>query len=270
MIAWLLLRRFSLRHWRMAPGQNAILVMILALGVAVFTAVHLANQSAVASFTDFTETLVGKSDWVIEAPAGPLSESVLAELRTAFGPRPVEIIPVVETTAGRPLKAGDTSFLERETYTVLGIDLIAVSHVPPAPGPAAGNFLKGRDRFRGANSAPVRGFGSHRPWRKSALLQPGDRRRGRRTAARGCSCRRRRVRPPCPIISWSWTCPSSRSWPTNPGTLIGIVELCSRLEDRARRSAGRNSGARFLRGSDTRASAGWSEPRDSAGTRRRQ
>src|SRR5271154_7080116 len=83
MIAWLLLRRFSLRHWRMAPGQNAILVTILALGVAVFIAVHLANQSAVASFADFTETLVGKSDWVIEAPAGPLPESVLAELRAA-------------------------------------------------------------------------------------------------------------------------------------------------------------------------------------------
>lgn len=148
MIAWLLLRRFSLRHWRSAPGQNALLVAILALGVAVFIAVHLANQSAVASFGNFTETLVGKSDWVIEAPAGSLPESVLPELRAALGPRPVEIIPVVETTAGRPVNAADTSSLERETYTVLGIDLIAVSHLAGVRS-AAGNFLKGRSDFWG-------------------------------------------------------------------------------------------------------------------------
>jgi putative ABC transport system permease protein len=148
MIVWLLLRRFSLRHWRLAPGQNALLVLILALGVAVFTAIHLANQSAVASFGNFTETLVGTSDWVIEAPAGLLPESVLPELRAALGTRPVAIVPVVETTAGRPLKSGDTAYLDRETYTVLGLDLIGISNLAGARS-AAGSFIGSRTDFWG-------------------------------------------------------------------------------------------------------------------------
>jgi len=148
MIALLLLRRFSLRHWRLAPGQSALLVLILALGVAVFIAVRLANQSAVASFTNFTTTLVGQSDWVIEAPAGPLSEGVLAELRAALGARPVDLIPVVETTAGRPLPSGDTPSLERQTYTVLGIDLIAAANLPGARA-ASRSFLGSRADFWG-------------------------------------------------------------------------------------------------------------------------
>ncbi|MGH7996260.1 MAG: ABC transporter permease, partial [Opitutaceae bacterium] len=100
--AALLLRRFSLRHWRRAPGQNALLVLILALGVGVFIAVRLANRAAVASFRNFTGTLVGESDWIIEPPSGSLPESVLAELRAKLGTRPVALVPVVETTATRP------------------------------------------------------------------------------------------------------------------------------------------------------------------------
>ena len=73
-VEFLLLRRFALRHWRLAPGQSALLVLILALGVGVFTSIRLANRAAVASFTHFTETLTGQSDWIIQAPAGPLPE----------------------------------------------------------------------------------------------------------------------------------------------------------------------------------------------------
>eukprot|EP01035_Chromulina_nebulosa_P067499 gene67499-biopygen49581 len=51
----LLLSRFALRHARLAPRQTALLVGILALGVAVFVAVRLANRAAVASFTHFTD-----------------------------------------------------------------------------------------------------------------------------------------------------------------------------------------------------------------------
>jgi len=152
-VSWTLLRRFSLRHWRMAPGQNALLILILALGVAVFIAIHLANESAVASFANFTETLVGRSDWVIEAPAGTMSETVLGELRAALGARPVTIIPVVETTAARPLRPGDTTFLARETYTVLGVDLIAVSNFTGGRG--AGDFVKnGADFWTAFRAGP--------------------------------------------------------------------------------------------------------------------
>ncbi|HMO65809.1 MAG TPA: hypothetical protein PKE47_11425, partial [Verrucomicrobiota bacterium] len=72
----LLLRRFTLRHWRQAPGQSALLVLVLALGVAVYFSVRLANRAAVASFRHFTELVAAASDWVIQAPAGDLPEDV--------------------------------------------------------------------------------------------------------------------------------------------------------------------------------------------------
>jgi putative ABC transport system permease protein len=135
-LAALLLRRFSLRHWRLAPGQNALLVFILALGVAVFIAIRLANQAAVASFSNFTDILVGQSDWIIEPPVGTLPQSVLAELRSALGTRPVTIIPVVEADGG----AGNT------IYTVLGLDLIGITNLTAAR-PAAGKLGTGGGDF---------------------------------------------------------------------------------------------------------------------------
>jgi len=143
-ISWLLFRRFSLRHWRMAPGQNALLIFILALGVGVFIAIRLANRAAVASFSNFTDTLIGQSDWIIEAPSGNLPESVLPELRAALGTRPVIMIPVVESTAAIPLR--NSQGYERKAYTLLGVDLIGISNLPAARA-AVGHLSSGQGDF---------------------------------------------------------------------------------------------------------------------------
>jgi len=140
-VSWLLFRRFSLRHWRVAPGQSALLVLILALGVGVFIAIRLANRAAVASFSNFTDTLIGQSDWIVEAPAGTLPESILPELRSALGTRPVVIVPVVESTAARPLP-GYQGYYERTSYTVLGVDLIGISNLAAARA-AVGHLSSG-------------------------------------------------------------------------------------------------------------------------------
>jgi putative ABC transport system permease protein len=124
-----LLRRFTLRHWRQAPGQSALLVLILALGVAVFVSVRLANRAAVSSFTHFTDVLTGESDWLIRAPAGDLPASVLGELRAALGPRPVHIVPVLETTAALPATTQESGRFGRTSYTLLGLDLVGVANL---------------------------------------------------------------------------------------------------------------------------------------------
>src|SRR5947209_6861689 len=103
----LLLRRFTLRHWRQAPKQSAMLAVILALGIAVFFSIRLANRAALASFQNFTDLITQQSDWLIEAPAGRLSDSLLPELRSRLDPDPVHIIPVVESTAARPQRNPD-------------------------------------------------------------------------------------------------------------------------------------------------------------------
>lgn len=128
-VGWLLLRLFAVRHARMEPRRTALLCGILALGVAVFISVRLANRAAVASFTHFTDTLTGQSDWIIQPAAGTLPESVLPELRTALIGQPTAIIPVVETTGARPVNSAATVSDVRTTFTLLGVDLIALANL---------------------------------------------------------------------------------------------------------------------------------------------
>lgn len=127
----LLLARCSLRHWSQAPGSTLMLLGILSLGVGVFVSIRLANLAAVASFTRFTDTITGQSDAVIEAPAGTLPDTVLRELRTALGTAPVQIVPIVQVTAARPPTPGETDRFGRTSYTLLGVDLLAVSNLAP-------------------------------------------------------------------------------------------------------------------------------------------
>jgi len=125
----LLLQRFSLRHVRLAPRASLLLIGILALGVAVFVAIRLANRAAVSSFTHFTDTLTGQSDLIVQAPAGTLPESVLGELRAALGARPVHIVPVIEATAAQAQASGEAAGFGRTTYTLLGVDLLALANL---------------------------------------------------------------------------------------------------------------------------------------------
>lgn len=130
----LFLRRFTLRHWRDAPGQILVLNLILALGIAVYFAVRLANRAAVASFEHFTGLVTAESDWIIHAPAGDLPEPVLAELRNALGAEPVHLLPVIESTATAPPATGDESIGNRATFRLIGLDLVALQNLARARG----------------------------------------------------------------------------------------------------------------------------------------
>lgn len=130
---WLLWTRFTLRHWRQAPRQSLLLVAILALGVSVYLSIRLANRAAVAGFENFTETVTGRSDFILQPPAGVLDESALATMRRALGPEPVALVPVIETTATRPRPPGTEESIDesfgREAFQVVGVDLIASANL---------------------------------------------------------------------------------------------------------------------------------------------
>lgn len=125
----LLWRKLTWRHWRLAPVQSGLLVGILALGIAVFFAIRLANRAAVASFQNFTDLLTAESDGLISPPAGLLPEGVLPELRAALGAEPVQLVAVLEITAARPRTREDEAIGTRETFQVLGVDLVAVQNL---------------------------------------------------------------------------------------------------------------------------------------------
>jgi len=125
----LLWRRFTLRHWRDTPGQSFLLVLILALGIAVYFSIRLANRAATSSFQHFTDLVTAESDWLIQAPAGDLPESVLAELRTRLDGAPVHLVPIVESTATSPPNGEPETIGSRPTFRLLGVDLIGIQNV---------------------------------------------------------------------------------------------------------------------------------------------
>ncbi|KAB2674594.1 MAG: FtsX-like permease family protein [Verrucomicrobia bacterium] len=151
----LLLRRFALRHWRAAPRQTALLVAVLALGIAVYFSIRLANRAAVASFRNFAELLAEESDWIVSAPAGLLPESVLSEIRGALGDRAVDLVPVLESTAALPRAAGgDDAIGARATFHLLGVDLVGVQNAAARRG--GGRAWFGQTNATAAGTA--RGF----------------------------------------------------------------------------------------------------------------
>lgn len=164
----LLLRRFAWRHARLAPRATALLVGILALGVAVFVAIRLANRAAVSSFTHFTDTLTGQSDLIVQAPAGSLPESVLPELRAALGVRPVHIVPVVEATAAEVPAPGDPAAFGRKTYTLLGVDLLALANLASQSNVERGYFDQGPGPDAGGRGARDDAAGAGDFWRAYA------------------------------------------------------------------------------------------------------
>jgi putative ABC transport system permease protein len=145
-----LLRRCGFRHWRYEPGSTALLLAIVALGVGVFVSIRLANQAAVASFTRFTDTLTGQSDWLVQAPVGTLPESVLPEMRSALGARPVHLVPVLQATGSPPVAADETDRFGRPSYTILGVDLLGVSNLAQQMATGQGYF--GNTAQRGAEA----------------------------------------------------------------------------------------------------------------------
>ncbi len=89
-----LLRRAVLKHLTRHRWQAACAIVGVALGVAVFVAIDLANASAVASFEQSTETVFGRATHrVVGGPAG-LDERVATRLVRELG---LTAAPVLET-----------------------------------------------------------------------------------------------------------------------------------------------------------------------------
>lgn len=126
---WLLWRLCTLRHWVHAPAASLTLTLILALGVAVFFSIRLANRSAVAGFAQFSTTLTGDADVVITSPAGRLSVRLLPELRRRLGNVPAALVPVVQATASLPQSGRAADDFDARQIEAVGIDLIAIQNL---------------------------------------------------------------------------------------------------------------------------------------------
>ena len=117
----------TLRHWLRAPKQTLLQVFILSLGIAVFFSIRLANKAAVNSFEHFTTLLHQESDYSIKPLEGRLPTTLLKELREDLGTMPVDLIPILESSATESLAAAEKQ-TPSPLFELLGLDLIALQN----------------------------------------------------------------------------------------------------------------------------------------------
>ena len=114
-----ILRTVIFRKWVQEPILPLVLIIIIAVGVATFFSVRLANRAAVSGFNLFTESLTGESDLTIRSPSGFLQENKIIEISKVTGSLPIHYYPVIETSA----------FYDSQLMKIIGIDLISLANL---------------------------------------------------------------------------------------------------------------------------------------------
>lgn len=126
-------RRVTLRHWRGDFAATLLLLSLLSVGVGTYLSIRIANRAAVESFATFNASLQEPSDWILRSPAGRLPTQHLKAIRDAFGPAPVSLFPVLETSAvlydeasaAALNKAAQAQPIGRGALRLLGLDFTA-------------------------------------------------------------------------------------------------------------------------------------------------
>lgn len=103
-----------LRHLRRHPLLGLLNILSVALGVSVYLATQIANQSARRAFAASVDLVAGKAELEITAPTQRLAETVLPQVTTV--PGVAAATPIVEGFVSLPDFRGD--YLE-----ILGIDV---------------------------------------------------------------------------------------------------------------------------------------------------
>ena len=104
LLRWLLLRRLALER-----GRTLLTTRGVALGVAVFVSIRLANHSAMSSFADTVDAVTGRANLTVASASDGFADSLYARL--ALHPGVEAAAPIVQVSAlARP---GRTSALAR-------------------------------------------------------------------------------------------------------------------------------------------------------------
>ncbi len=122
-----LLRSVSIRHWRQAFGLHALLVLIIATGVAAFLAIRLANRAVTKDFERFAAGISRESLLTITRSEPPLTLADLISVRDATAAFPIHVVPSLERIAVRFDQPNGTNTPPdpNATVRVIGIDLVA-------------------------------------------------------------------------------------------------------------------------------------------------
>lgn len=127
-----LLRRAALRYFARHPWQLALAALGVALGVAVVTAIDLANASAGRAFDLSLSTLSGRTTHQISGGPGRLDDSLYRRLAVDLG---LTAAPVVDAYAVVRRPGPDGSPISR-TLHLLGLDPFSEGAFRPLLTPA--------------------------------------------------------------------------------------------------------------------------------------
>ncbi|MEQ1875597.1 MAG: FtsX-like permease family protein [Bdellovibrionia bacterium] len=112
-----LFRFVGLRHLTSKPGRTVLTTLGICLGVALFTAIQIINQSTLHSFKESIEAMAGATQLSVSAGEAGFGEDRLELIEKTEGVK--RAVPMVETRAY--IAGGDAS---TETLIVLGVDLL--------------------------------------------------------------------------------------------------------------------------------------------------
>ena len=125
-IAWLLLLKSTLRHWRMAWGNYLVLLAIIAVGVGAFNGIRQASRAASANFGLFNEAVSGRSDFLLECAQGQLSDLDLSALAVLGADPDWHVVPVIEGGLTQINAQG----IELRQLHMVGLDLVSLGNLP--------------------------------------------------------------------------------------------------------------------------------------------
>jgi putative ABC transport system permease protein len=125
-LALSLLRKLTLRHWRLSWANYLLLLAIVAIGVGAFNGIRQASRAASANFGLFNEAVSGRSDFLIEAKLGALDEVKLAGLSALSRQPDWHLLPVIEGSVAQLNVEGESVLQLR----LIGLDLVAIGNLP--------------------------------------------------------------------------------------------------------------------------------------------
>jgi hypothetical protein len=126
-------RVLTLAQWREQPLRVLVTIAVIALGVALSSAVYLINAGALGEFNQATRRLTGEADLILRGPKAGFDESLFADIARRPGVR----------TASAVLELDVPVVGQKQPLKILGLDpLRAGSIQPQLLGDIAGNLLE--------------------------------------------------------------------------------------------------------------------------------
>lgn len=124
-------RWITLRHLFHEGGRTLLTLLGVALGVAVFVSIRLANHSAMSSFAQTVDAVAGKANLQVAGDSNGFDERAFPRIRQVAGVRaaaPVVQVYALADVGARPklshnLGRGEGTYTE--TLLILGIDLFS-------------------------------------------------------------------------------------------------------------------------------------------------